>query len=269
MNSFDVIILILAIIILVVLISLNVGSIVEIKMKEQPNPNIIVKIQKSPNSEEYDVYVNNSKLKENFNALGPSQNLPPNPQVRAPVSVPQTLVSNSQPTVSNVNMAIQQPAQPTNVNSVQYPNLDGTVNYAQTCKGQIQNVMNNNIATPTNNVVLTPTCKNASLDHQRTDAYQYLIKNKEDSHLQACDNDHTDPDNITKVYGFDELTEIYRKNQFYARTYLEDPVLRGGNVDKYNDYGKLDDIGMISLAKDVPNARPSDYIFASSSVFMK
>jgi len=259
------------------LISLNVGSIVENKLNRQQN--IIVKIQKSSDSEEYNVFVDQTQLSnpENFtnanfvgnNNFGTSQNLPNvstnnvaqnNVQVVAPVS--------SQPTLSNVSITQQpvQPPFPTTSESVQFPNIDSK----PSCNGDIKNLVNNNMGNPPANEPKT-VCKNASLDQQRIDAYKYLIQNGnkvgQTNLVNSCDVDHTDPDNITNSYGWDDISQIYRRNEFYGRTYLEDPILRGGNIDNYNDYAKLTDIGLIPLNKDVPNPRPNDYIFSTSSVF--
>jgi len=113
-------------------------------------------------------------------------------------------------------------------------------------------------------------CGNKSLDKQRMDAYKYMTKNSKginDYKHPTCNL----PDyvNILNDEYEDDIMEIYRNNQHFLRSYLEDPVVRGYNVNDYDSSSALDGIGKIPLGRDFENPKPNGYVFNTSPAFEK
>ena len=106
-------------------------------------------------------------------------------------------------------------------------------------------------------------CRNKSLDKQRIDAYGHLTQNSNRKY-SMCNNDDN-PINDEEI----DINEYYRKFTKYVRPHLEDPVLRGYNVDEFGNVATLDQIGKIQLDDGPTNPKPSGYIFETSTAYKK
>ena len=235
MKSFDIIIIIIAIIIIVALISINVSSLLDNKLSNIsvnippitiPNPQIIVKVQKTCGSDSFDVYVE----KQN----GTSQN----------TTVSLTSTSNQElVNVPNENFTslakTYEGALPTTSKNVQYPNEDDLL------QGQPQ------------------VCKNESLNQQRVDAYQYLSQNAQNvTNFPVCNNNVNDKPV--------DIADDFRKRQVFVRTAFEDPVVRGYNLDQFDDNTAIAGIGNIPLTNKTQfDPKPMGYIFENSPAYLR
>ena len=115
------------------------------------------------------------------------------------------------------------------------------------------------------------TCQNKSLDDMRKDTYGYMIANSKkinDIKFPTCSNYERNliGDNTNDTDEID-LVDLYRQNQVFVKAYLEDPVVRGYNMDAYGGYSPLFKSGKISLEKEVINPKPNGYIFKSSVAY--
>lgn len=100
-----------------------------------------------------------------------------------------------------------------------------------------------------------------------TDDNTTMLKNSEHINnisFPICENES----NINDNYDID-ITETYRKKQMYVRSYLEDPIVRGYNIDFYDSSSPLANTGLIKLEKEVNYPKPIGYIFKSSPVFKR
>ena len=112
-------------------------------------------------------------------------------------------------------------------------------------------------------------------------AYGYMAKNMKgvDVNFPSCGkyekdfigenldqlNQPTEPNKINDPEI--DITEHYRQNQNFVKTYLEDPILRAYNLTSYDNYSPLFTSGKISLDKDISNPKPTGYIFQNSPIF--
>lgn len=58
----------------------------------------------------------------------------------------------------------------------------------------------------------------------------------------------------------DVLTE-YKKHQQYIKTYLEDPLMIGSNVNDYDSFSNIENIGRLDLTNGEIQPKPSGYVF--------
>ena len=66
-----------------------------------------------------------------------------------------------------------------------------------------------------------------------------------------------------------DLTNMYRQKQIYIKSYLEDPIVRGYNLDSYDNLSPLEKTGLINLEKEVKYPKPNGYIFKTSPAFKR
>ena len=65
------------------------------------------------------------------------------------------------------------------------------------------------------------------------------------------------------------ITDMYENEQKFVKSYLEDPSVRGYNLSSYDNCSPMFTTGNISIKKDVEYPKPSGYIFKGSSVSEK
>lgn len=104
-----------------------------------------------------------------------------------------------------------------------------------------------------------PLQKNPDNSNDRMIANSVKINNVK---FPICDNDC----NINDDYDTD-ITELYRQKQIYAKSYMEDPVVRGYNVESYGGFSPLANTGLIKLEKEVKYPKPNGYIFKNSPAY--
>lgn len=240
MDTFDIILFLIVITVIIALIIINVNSVIENKLSNIsvnippihiPNPQVTVKVQKSCGSDDFYVYVE----KENTN----------NQQLQT-VSVNQLNEHFNDTTIPTTTPV-------TSVTPV-------------TSETQVTSVIMEEQKTTNENI---EKCNNKSLDKQRLDAYKYLIQNKiETSKFPICSNMNNNNiinKNISSEHIINDeeidLLEYYRKHQYFVKSYLEDPVVRGYNMNQYDKSATLSEIGKLPLTNDFKNPKPYGYIF--------
>lgn len=130
-------------------------------------------------------------------------------------------------------------------------------------------------------------CNNKSLNDAQKNAYQYMAKNMNNVksvNFPSCEKYERDfiGENLDQLYQNqqecqlnqlndpdEDITQFYRENQTFVKSYLEDPILRGSNLTNYDNYSPLFTSGKIPLDKDIINPKPSGYIFPNSPIFDK
>ena len=155
--------------------------------------------------------------------------------------------------------------------NVKFPDSDDVVAYGgYTCYKQTKtdadlNVFNTNSKSyNTNNISYN---ENKSINDARMLVLGNMMKNKgqkQNYNINAVQE--INKDNSINDDDFDP-NEFYVKHQEYVNTYLEDPKIRGSNVNDYDDFGLISSIGKIPLTKNVVSARPQGYVFQSSSAY--
>lgn len=113
-----------------------------------------------------------------------------------------------------------------------------------------------------------PKCPNRSLDDLNREIYGYMADNSKtvnDYKFPMCSK--YEKDIVASNDDDVDITTLFRQNQVFVRAFLEDPVLRAGNLNSYGNYSPIFEIGKISLKKDVINPKPSGFIFENSAVF--
>lgn len=274
-----------------------------------PDPQITVKIQKSCGSENYDVYIDkpNNTLYQNTVSLSPintkehfeSDNTPSstvkNPEI-SPIkniklqkqeSLPEEKPSSEENNVYNID-GIAKSEESVNLvrkdseKHVHFSSDDNIVSYGcsndkdsvyLTCRqlenGEFKCIKNHDSSLAIDNKKShSDTCQNQSLIDNKRDVYKHLIKNNitTDS-FPICDSssyhDIVSGDNDCDPINY------HRQYEYYIKSYLEDPVVRGYNITEYNHNASLDQIGKIKLTKDYKNPKPSGYIFDSSPIYEK
>lgn len=288
MNPFDIIFFtffIIVVILIVVINVINVINVVNMNSILNPNdskPNITIKIQKDCNSDEYYVVDEKSKTQNNIlNEQFHNSNEPKNQQtINSDNQNSKNNKQNSNPKNEQFGNVIDQevnltPAftnfMPNTSVNVQYPDSNDIVN-------TVDNIIsNNNIPElgseekPKMEETQKPTCFNKSLVDQRLKAYSYFFLNDNpaynnqvnDIKFPICTRDEINGGDDLN----DDLNERWRSQLTYVKSYLEDPQTRGSNLNSYDNYGNLSDIGNIPLNNTFKYPKPSGYIFESSVVY--
>lgn len=281
MNTFDIIVIFITIIIIVVIIGINVSSVIDNKLSNVavnippikiPSPQVIVKVQKTCGSSEYDVFIEKStgQQDEQTVSLSPldsskSQNehFTENDDKKLvlvegkmqKISVPES--PNPIHIVPKYENVIQ-----TNLKNIQFPNEDSDVDYS------IKSTINDApITIP--EIKNKAVCQNASLDNARTDSYHYMSENSRglNEYVFPLCNDDKLVNNINDEEM--EILENYRRKQVYIRGNLEDPVVRGYNINSYDNNTALEGIGKIPLTNNFKQPKPSGYIFDTSPAYIR
>ena len=184
----------------------------------------------------------------------------------------QSMIDNYiQPQNNQVKLNVENNTYKTDKNSIKYPNEDSVINYTGNNCNQKKDILNNtnNEITNSNIKQNENLCKNKSLVQQRSDAYTYMKNNSVGvDNFPICNQNKSDPDNITNSLDEIDIADIYRKNQVFIKSYLEDPIVRGGNIGEFEEYAGLSDIGLLSL-ENKSHPKPSHYIFNTSPVFSR
>ena len=293
MNTLDIIIILVIIAITITLVIINVNSLLNNKLSNIavnippisiPEPQITVQVQKSCTSNEYDVYIQKVGGTSDMQkvALSPVQLNDKNEHfTQQPVI---------QETVTKIN------------------NIDGNNSFEKTDKSSPKNVEIPNESNLIPSKEQDPSkvteqiidkkekkeiSKNISLENRRQDAYKYISQNSKpinnyefpmcntgptivntqlENNFLSNTNDYapvTTPSDLNNDDEDEDILISYRKKQQYVKSYLEDPVVRGYNVDGFESSAALEQIGKIPLNKIVNNPKPSGYIFDFSPVFTR
>jgi len=304
MNSFDIFVLIAVVIIIVVIVLINMNSILDKRLSNVavnippiniPNPQVIVKVQKSCDSNEYDVFVDN----ENIGQTKQTVSLTPKTDIEHFMTKEQMMNSfqETKNTVTDVakvattkgkqfidlhkkskqeqqekhkrvqtHKPVRQTISPpetndnTPISHIKFPDDDQLVEY-----GDYMCVQKNS-PEGKKRLAEQKICENQSLIDKKNDAYKYMIKN------ECGANNHTFPNCGIKeknnINGSDiEPLEHYRKYQHFIKAYLDDPVMRSYNIDQYQEVSPLFTTGKIPLNDGVPNPKPMGHIFESSPTY--
>lgn len=242
MNTLDIIILIFLACVIIYAISFNVNNTINNKLSNVainippitiPPAQITVKVQKANGlNDSYDVFVERQKdeLKGQVVALSPIEGF-------------SETGSYSAQSESNVLQKIKE----------QSDKLQ-----------QVQNI----ISTQEAEIEKKPMC-NKSVLNNKINAYGQLIQNSRGI------NEYTYPmcssncyDNILSDDGSEDyVVKEYKKYQQYVKTYLEDPIIRGANVNDYDNLSNIENIGRIDLSNGEIQPRPAGYIFQTSPAY--
>lgn len=254
METFDIIIMIIIILIIMIIFTVNISSILDNKLSNVeinippiniPDPQIIVKIQKKCESDDYDIYIEKPTNK----TQGTTISLSP--------------ISNNEH--FNLTNAGETKMQETYQETIQDVNQEGKLKQITQVEKQ-NNFEEEQISQKIHNKNVK-TC-NKSLIEQRQNAYQYLLESNSDAiKLPICGSDEYH--DIINGDNDEDPSEYHRQYTYYIKSYLEGPDMRGYNVGQYNDNATLDQIGNIDLTNKYKNPKPFGYIFDSSSIYEK
>lgn len=244
MNTLDIIILIFLACVIVYAITFNVNHTLNSKLSNIavnippitiPPAQITVKVQKANGlNDSYEVFVEREKNELNGQVVALS-----------PIEGFSEIVVNNQNTQQNLKQSAQ---------------------LTELSQPLIQN--NNNIQKLEHSPIENQNIYNKSLMTNNINAYGQMFMNSRGI------NDFTYPmcsdccDNIlSDDRSEDCVVKDYRKYQQYVKTYLEDPVIRGSNVNDYDNLSNISDIGQIDLKNAEPFPRPEGYIFHTSPAY--
>jgi hypothetical protein len=110
---------------------------------------------------------------------------------------------------------------------------------------------------------------NKSLLNNKINAYGKMMLNSKginDYNYPLCSDNSCD--NILSDSGSEDyVVNEYRKYQQYVQAYLEDPIIRGSNVNDYDNLSNIDNIGKIDLSNGELQPRPAGYVFQTSPAY--
>lgn len=112
---------------------------------------------------------------------------------------------------------------------------------------------------------------NKSLLNNKINAYESLIINSRGinnhKYPMCSTNDY---ENILSDDGSDDhIVNEYKKYQQYVKTYLEDPIIRGSNVNDYDNLSNIENIGKINLSNGEIQPKPLGFVFSTSPAYIK
>jgi hypothetical protein len=282
MSYTDFIILIIVVVIIIAIVVLNINSLIDKKLSNIavnippisiPTPQVTVKVQKSCTNDDYIVYldkeggtqnqqivtmspiddinnVNNENTAEHFGSISNVN------EESKPLQIPQNSINIIPKYISTDN---------TTESNIKFPDDDEIVEY-----GNYKCTRNPKIEVKP---VLPPKekCGNQSLNNLKDDAYGYMAFNSKginDYNFPLCSNYERNliGDNSNETNDIN-ITELYRKSQTFIKAYLEDPVVRGYNMDTYESYSPLFTSGKIPINKEVNVPKPNGYIFQNSPAY--
>lgn len=308
MNTFDICIIITAVVIIAIILIININNILEKKMSNVavnippitiPNPQVIVKIQKTCNSENYDVFIDsdNKGQPSQVVSLSPIEHFetPSNMQdseksfvekiedkieydkkqeddikknarenykkIRdEDVKINKESVEDQQ---KKLELVQSKDVSLTSEKHVKFPDYKQEIEYGDyKCTKKSSPV---NVSSESNK---NKTCENKSIVNRQYDNAQYMLKNSKDMEnitFPICSNIERNNINDVDI----DPQEHYRKYQTFVRAYLEDPVLGASNIDKYQEVSPIFKSGKIPLDDNFKYPKPSGYIFESSPTFKK
>lgn len=251
MNTLDILILIFLACTIIYAITYNVNLTLNEKLSNVavnippitiPSPIVTVKIQKTDNS--YDVFIENSNVGQ------PAQivSLSPDPQKNHIEEFGQlSQVVNNSNLSSNSAQSETMHFQPnTKMNKIVH---DTTVK-------QTQQFCNKHTPfskmTPYGRMFENSTGIN---DH----VYPLCVANSNDLGGNIISDDGSE----------DYVVNEYRKYQQYVKTYLEDPVIRGYNINNYDNSTNLLGVGKIELMNGETQPKPSGFVFQTSPAYIR
>jgi hypothetical protein len=165
---------------------------------------------------------------------------------------------NKQISIASVNSPYTQISD----KSVKYPDYDLILQYGDMKIGSEQYYKQEE---PEKNLeikseIMEEKMANLSLIMDDYNAYKHLLKNKDNVITNF------EPINLEED---EDIAENFRKIQNFIKTSMDDPIMRGSNIRKYNNVSKITDIGKIDLINSKNYPEPEEYIFESSPIFKK
>lgn len=145
-----------------------------------------------------------------------------------------------------------------NTKRVEFPDDEDVINY--------DNIRINNLI-PKKRFANIKIGKDVLLDKSN----EKMIENSKkinNTNFPICDADDIYNTNINDDYDIN-ITDLYRQKQMYVKSYLEDPIVRGYNVDGYEGSSPLSNTGLIKLEKEQLYPKPNGYIFKSSPAYKR
>lgn len=262
MNTLDIIILIFLACVVIYAISFNVNNNINDKLSNVainippitiPPAQITVKVQKANGlNDSYDVFIERQKdeLKGQVVALSPIEGF------------------------SETSLNVSQSESELHKVKEQSDKVDDKVkNQVNQVNNQVNDQVNNQydkskqikVEPETNK---QPMC-NKSILNNRINAYGQLIQNSrginEYKYPMCSSNCY---DNILSDDGSEDyVVKEYKKYQQYVKTYLEDPIIRGANVNDYDNLSNIENIGRIDLSNGEIQPRPAGYVFQTSPAY--
>lgn len=272
LDKYDIAVIILIIVIISIIIIINVKKVlndkltnVEIKVPEIeiPQSNIIVKVQKKCDVDEYDVHVH-----QNDNLTFPAKKIGLHSKIEGFEDTKKDTVlfaGETLPIVNQETYVIQQYKNlfPSDENNIVYPDFDQIVN----------NTNNNskNVIDKGNYVCVEKSYFNKlngifdpkETKNHNTETVQNLIKNDFKNNPNDISNINAELEINDKWDPNEEMNymQYFMKQRRFVQSSFEDGVTKGGNIADYNEYGGLNDIGKIQLGKHGALPKGTNYIF--------
>lgn len=110
---------------------------------------------------------------------------------------------------------------------------------------------------------------NASIHASKLNAYGKMFDNSENINnftYPICDNKlYTDI--LYDTRSSDNVVDDYRNLQQYVKSYLEDPIMRGYNVNDYDDSATLLNIGKINITNGEKQPKAVGFVFDTSPAY--
>lgn len=161
---------------------------------------------------------------------------------------------------SNVLMSVSNDPPKSDVKRIQFPDDEDIINYDEF---STPSKMNEEKISKEINKKTQPIVEYAGVNF---DDMGMLKRSEKINNIKFPICDEND-DKINNDYDID-ITELYRKQQLYVKSYLEDPIVRGYNLDSYeNVAGLSSNTGLIKLDDKKINPKPMGYIFKTSPAY--
>jgi hypothetical protein len=150
--------------------------------------------------------------------------------------------------------------------NISYPDEEDVVSYSEE---ECSKIIDNDFNVIANQQRELKTCGNSSIAQQKYNCYGQMMYNSQninDIEFPICGQTENIKVELNDDTDIDYL-EYYRKHQMFVKSYLEDPILRGYNVDGYDNASPLFTTGKIPLDKKFKFPKPSGYIFNDSPAY--
>lgn len=250
MNTLDIIILIFLACVIIYAVSFNITNTLNDKLSKIainippisiPQPQITVKVQKgNALNDSYDVFIekNKSEQESQIVSLSPIEGFSETGNASS-----EELEKTETESKALMNKALQ----------------DFQQNQQHTSQ-QIQ--PKQQVSKPSQ-----PIC-NKSIVTNKINAYGQMYWNSRELNNQTfpmCSNccDNILSDDRTE----DCVVNDYKKYQQFVKTYLEDPVIRGANVNDYDNLSDISNVGKIDLLNGETQPKPIGFVFNTSPAY--
>jgi len=235
MRTVDIIILGIVIIIIALIIGFNIVNVIDTKLNNVsvnippiPVPNIVVNVQKKDG--EYSVFVNNEKI-EHFTSIKKEDNS----ETKTISSIP--LFTNEKSGTSH---------------NVTYPDHDNIISY-----GDYVCYKRGTKEEPNREIKSEANIENPNKDKINCPRIPNTFDKPNDNISCQGNSPHNEIQKIDEI----DPADYYKDNVKFLRTILEDPKLRGYNVELGDKYANPLEIGKISLNRTTNHPMSKNYAF--------